>query len=382
MLFGAERGNLEALCSLKSQGATLLCLIRDESWSTIVPAALDARGIAWRKVPYVEQWRPSRAHVVIFRSAWAFVVANWRFLAAVRDFRPTHVHAYGQLFVLNFLAGMMLVRTPLVFRAGDEPTLHNKFWRMTWRYVVNRTSMFVANSRFVGRSLIDSGVPVQRVTLIYNAPPSRPRRDGEVFYAPPAGRLVAYVGQIAEHKGPHLLVEAFKGLASEFPDIHLVVAGRISEWQGDAWARALRDRTLSDPELINRVSFIGQVEDIPGVLAASAFAVVPSVFNDPSPNVVTETKQAGRAVIGFPRGGIPELIEHDVDGLVCSQVSVIALQIAMHRYLADPSLVEKHGAAALRSLDRLGVPEFGRRWRAVYEIGSSSDSRPAPMGAR
>src|SRR5262249_14236853 len=125
VIFGAERGNLEALMALKEQGAEILCLIRDEVWSTAVPAELDARGIAWHKVPYVEQWRRSRAHVVLFRGPWAWIVANWRLLKADREFKPTHIYTYGQLFAVNFLAGLMMVGTPLVFRAGDEPTFHN-----------------------------------------------------------------------------------------------------------------------------------------------------------------------------------------------------------------------------------------------------------------
>src|SRR4051794_28870765 len=53
VLFGAERGNLEALAALKRQGAHIFCLISDERWNTIVPQTLNERGFAWRKVEYV-----------------------------------------------------------------------------------------------------------------------------------------------------------------------------------------------------------------------------------------------------------------------------------------------------------------------------------------
>jgi glycosyltransferase involved in cell wall biosynthesis len=373
-IFGAERGNLEPLLALKAQGAEILCLIRDEAWSTMVPPALDVRGITWRKVPYVEQWRRSRIHVVLFRGPWAWIVANWCFLKAVRTFKPTHIHSYSQLFTVNFLLGLMLVRTPLVFRAGDEPTCHNAFWRATWRYVVKRTSQFVANSRFVASSLVRYGADKRQISLIYNAPPSRPGLGTAGRPLPAADRNnIAYVGQISEHKGPHLLIEAFKSIAKEFPNAQLTLAGRIDAlWEGDAWARALRNRTIADEQLRDRVRFLGNIEDTPVLYATSSFVVVPSIFEDPAPNVVMEAKQAGRAVIGFPRGGIPELIEHGVDGLVCAEAGVPALIAALRRYLNDPDLAHRHGEAAKLSLERFEIREFGQKWRAVYRAAVAS----------
>ena len=139
-LFGAERGNIEALSALKASGAEILCVVSDERWNTAVPPALEARGFTCRRVPYVHiGWGLSWYNFLIGNPS-RFVRANIAFWRVVRDFKPTHIHAYGQPFVLNFLLGLMLVRTPLVFRAGDEPTCHNAFWRATWRYVVKRTS--------------------------------------------------------------------------------------------------------------------------------------------------------------------------------------------------------------------------------------------------
>lgn len=372
-IFGAERGNLEALTALKEQGAEILCLIRDECWSTAVPPALDARGIAWRKVPYVEQWRRGRAHAVLLRGPWAWLVANWCFVKAVREFKPTHIHAYSQLFVMNFLSGLWLNRVPMVFRAGDEPTVHNAFWRATWRITVGRTARFVANAEFVARSLSNHGVPGDRVSVIYNVPPARPKlAPGTLKLAfPPGARVIAFVGQIAAHKGPHLLVAAFRRLASDFPDIHLALAGRISEWSGDAWARALRDRTADDAIIASRVTFLGDIEDVPALLARSEVLVVPSLFEDPSPNVVMEAKRAGRACIVFPRGGLPELIEDGADGLICESASEEALVRALRKYCESPEMAARHGAHGLETIGRFGHADFADRWSGVYALAAN-----------
>jgi glycosyltransferase involved in cell wall biosynthesis len=373
ILLGAERANIEALAALKEQGCNILCLIRDEKWSTLVPPALEARGLAWKKVPYIEHRLPGRLFHILARNPVAFLRANWNFLRTVSEFRPTHIHAYGQLFVLNFLIGLKLIRTPMVFRAGDEPTLHNCFWRATWRFVVRRTTRFVANAEFVARSLRASGVPAERITVIYNRPPARPSltSGGLALPLPEKARAFAFVGQIAEHKGPHLLVAAFRELADEFPNVHFLLAGRISEWRGD-WARTLRDSTAQDPVVGHRVSFLGEIEDVPSLLARCEALVVPSLFNDPSPNVVMESKLVGRAAIVFPRGGLPELIEHGIDGLICREPSTGALVEALRTYLADPGLSAAHGKAALATSGRFGNAQFGKRWAEVYSVGNRS----------
>jgi glycosyltransferase involved in cell wall biosynthesis len=379
-VFGAERGNLEALTALRARGAEILCLIRDDNWSTVVPQFLDTHGINWWKVPYIEQWRRSRAHVVLLRGPWALIKANLYFFKAIREFKPTHIHSYGIWFTFNFLPGLKLVSTPLVFRAGDEPISHNLFWRKIWRYLVKRTSRFVANSHFVANSLLTHGVEEERVTIIYNSPPSRPEtRSSEKVQPVRERQTIAYIGQIAEHKGPHLLIEAFKLVSKDFPNAKLVLAGRIDPiWEGDAWARSLMITTGADAQLKDRVQFLGHIEDIDKIFLESSFAVVPSLFDDPSPNVIMEAKLAGRSVIGFSRGGIPELITHGVDGLICEEATALALASAIRCYLNDFDLCVRHGKASRCSLDDFRISQFAEKWIAVYQSATLRPTRLEP----
>ena len=88
LLLGQERGNIEALAALRDEGCEVLCVIRDEPWSVLVPTALDARGLRWVKAPYIEHRLPGRMHYVVFRNPIAFARANRRFFRIVADFRP------------------------------------------------------------------------------------------------------------------------------------------------------------------------------------------------------------------------------------------------------------------------------------------------------
>lgn len=371
VLLGQERGNIEALCALQEQGCEVLCLVRADKWNTLIPAELDARNLAWKRVPYIEHRMDGRLRQFIFENPISFFRANWQFLKIIRGFRPTSLHAPNPLYVVNFLIGLAFLRAPMIFRAGDEPTVHNWLWRAIWRIVVWRTKIFVANSYFVARSLVKHGVQPEDIVVIYNAPPKRSRRVKPVPVTLDAPSFeILYLGQIGEHKGVHVLADAFMRLASEYPDATLVIAGRISDWSGDSWGQNLRERIRNDPLVGSRVTFVGDMEDISHLLASCSVHVAPSLFDDPSPNVISEAKEAGRPSIVFPRGGMPELVQDGVDGTICTEVSAEALAAALRLYLDDRGLAARHGDAARASLARLGIPRFAERWLEVHNAGS------------
>jgi glycosyltransferase involved in cell wall biosynthesis len=369
VIFGSERGNIEALAALRDNGCEVLCLVRHEPWNDHVPAALAARGLASRKVPFIDGWLAGWRLWILFRNPIAFCVGNWRAYRIVREFRPTHIHAFNHLYVLSFVPLLILSRIPMIYRAGDKPTRHRWFWRVVWSFIVGRTDRFVAISRFIAGELESTHVNPDRIEVIYGVPP----RHINSGMSPPIDRglrNVVFVGQITEDKGPHFLIEAFRNLAGSSPDARLLIVGRVSDWHGDDWARSLRDRTAKDPILRERVSFLGFVEDVPTLLRSCEVLVAPSLWEEPLGLVVMEAKQAGTPSIVFPSGGLPEMIEHGVDGYVCRDKTVEALEDQLRFYLNDRSLVRQHGAAARDSLARFGIANFGRRWLGVYKAAA------------
>jgi glycosyltransferase involved in cell wall biosynthesis len=373
VLHGAERGNLEALAALRAQGAEILCLVSEEG-NTGVPPVLDRLGFTWRKVPYLHlnsgdlRWynihNPSR----LFR-------ANLAFLRAVREFKPTHIHAYNPTAIATFMPALILNKTPLIYRAGDEPTVHNAFWRICWRFIVGRTARFVANSRFIFEALQDHGVAPLAVRVIYNVPPDRSRA---LASTPPAlsladGPTAIYVGQLTEMKGPHLLIDAFASLADDFPSANLIIVGRISDWAGDAWAKALQQRVLADPMLCQRIHFTNYLDDPRPMLRRSQVHVAPSLFRDPFPNAVIEAKAAGVPSIIFPNGGLPELIRHGEDGWICGTPTKECIAEALRFYFSRPQETAEQGRVAKKSLMRLEIDKFDQRWLEVYR--EATDTR-------
>lgn len=365
--YGAERANLEALNALVENGAQVQLLAHDAPWGAEVREDLLAQGYDLALSPYITPPRPDYPINPWVRFPWIMVRASLAFLKARRRFRATHVLASTQIAVLSVLPALMLTRTPLVYRCGDKPITHNRMYGLVWRFINRRAAAFVAVSEFIARKMREAGTPAERLQVIYSRPPARGRvAPFDATQVEPGRFNVVYVGQINATKGADKLVEAFGRLAARYPNARLLMAGRISEWVGDAWARELRDRTLADPALADRVRFLGYLEDVPGLLAHAGVTVVPTVTDEPLANVVMEAKLAGAPTIVFPSGGLPEVVEDGVDGSICAARTVEALAAALETYLDDPAEARRRGAAARASLKRFGVDAFADRWTAVY----------------
>ncbi len=374
VIFGAERANIETLSALREEGCEVLCLVRHEGWNDHVPAALVARGLAYRKLPFIDAWLKGWRVWVLFRNPIAFLVGNWRMCRIVREFRPTHVHAFSPMHVLSFMPALVLLRIPLIYHAGDKPTRHRWVWRALWALIVMRCAHFVAISRFIARELEATKVQADRIDVIYGVPPKRPRSQ----IAPSVVRRfrnIAFVGQIIEDKGPHLLIRAFRNIAESYADVRILIIGRLSEWRGDDWARALQTCTGEDPALRDKVFFLGFLDDIPGVLQDCELLVTPSLCEEGLGLVVMEAKAAGIPAIVFPSGGLPEMIKHGIDGYICPEKTVQALEYALRFYLDDPSRAQRQGLAARESLGALGVTKFARQLLAVYEATATRTNK-------
>ena len=371
VLFGAERENVEVLSAWQRGGATILCLVRHESWNTSVPAELEARGFTVQRAPYLDGWTPGWRLKVLLRNPFSFVAGNWRFWRTVREFQPTHIHSFNAMYVLSFLPALSLIRTPLVYRAGDVPVEHRWIWRKVWQLVLRRTSRFLAVSNFIANALKSRGVDPARISMFHGIPPRRPGlSEVEGTLAPSHPRTLApsfvFLGQLIPAKGVDVLLDAFRLVVDEHPAARLTIAGRITDDPVDAWARGLVDQVTRDPQLHDRVTFAGFVEHVPALLAGQLALVMPSQIDEALGLVVLEAKAAALAAIVTPKGALPELVRSNVDGIVTSDGSAPALAEAMKRYLTNPALAAQHGEAARASLASF-VEDFDENCQAALQ---------------
>jgi glycosyltransferase involved in cell wall biosynthesis len=380
VFFGQERANIEALAALHDRGCEVLCAVRNEDWSELVELRkeLSARGLSWKKFKYIDIPRKGWILKTVVRNPFVFIQANIEMINTIRRFRASHIHAFNPFYFLNFIPAMMLCRIPIIYRCGDQPAQHNQLWRALWRYICKRADHFVADSKFIQDKLSAFKIDPKKISVIYSPPPGRPRAAGaqipESTRSDKAFRFV-YAGQLTPEKGADVLVDAFSRVYSKFECAHLLIAGRISDWSGDEWARALRDRVARNRSLEHHAHFLGWVENVPDLMRQCHVHVCPSMWEEPYGLVAVEAKSAGIPSIIFPSGGLKELIEHGTNGWVTQSKTAGELSDALEYYLRNPGIAEAQGRNARRSLHALQLGSFSERWLGVYKQALARPSR-------
>jgi glycosyltransferase involved in cell wall biosynthesis len=199
-------------------------------------------------------------------------------------------------------------------------------------------SVVLAATRFVAAQVASIGYPLDRITLTRYGVPSTPR-----VAAPRQGHLrLLFIGQVAPHKGIHVLIAAVRALAGR--PVTLEIHGPLDPHPG--YVSRLRALAGDDP----RISFHGTYrrDVLPQLFATADAIVVPSVWHEVAGLVVLEAQGAGLPAIVSALGGLPEVVTDEVDGLLFDPHRDGDLARQIGRLLDEPGLLQRLAAATLQ----------------------------------
>lgn len=159
--------------------------------------------------------------------------------------------------------------------------------------------------------------------------------------APSADRYLLYIGRLSDEKGVDILLKAMKLV----PEARLRIAG------DGPYAPFLKE--LAQKEGLTNVQFLGSVwgEETGRLIEQSLFVVVPSVWYENFPYVMTEAFARGKAVVGSDMGGIPEYIAVGETGLVYPAQDVTQLASCIKALWGDPVKAVRMGREAKQRAD-------------------------------
>lgn len=211
----------------------------------------------------------------------------------------------------------------------------------------------IAVSCAVKEALTDSGVPAEMIEVVYNAVDLEVFRPSAEEGAAARDELgigkdevvIGFAGKLHEGKGVFELLRAFKGVSGKYPGTMLLFVGQGPARQGlEEETRAL--------SIEGRVVFAGLRNDMRRMYAAMDIFVLPSTCPEAFGMVLAEAMAMCRPVIGTAAGGMPEVIDHEKEGLIVQPGDVEGLRSAMVRYIDDPGF-----AGAMASGGRKRVEE-------------------------
>ena len=159
-------------------------------------------------------------------------------------------------------------------------------------------------------------------------------------------RVILFIGRVTEEKGIFELLHAFAKIHDKHPEVKLEFIGPIHDPLEDA---RLRD-SVRELGLAESVSFSGlqPVSYITERLAEACMMAYPS-YMDTSPNSIYEAMAVGTAVIGARVGGIPDMVEDGVTGLLVQPRDSESLARAMNFLFDYPEENQRIGQNAKSS---------------------------------
>mgnify|MGYP001595155091 CR=1 FL=1 len=227
-----------------------------------------------------------------------------------------HVHTLHDV-QLSVPSGLLI--------AGEEERWLNRSFLRRWyerlaSREIGRPDLVLSPSKFLADFYRARGMfKDTRLEVLANPLPSQRQVTVPKERIPGSTRFL-YVGQLEEHKGVRLMLEALDACGEGF-ELHVAGEGTLAT---EMAARAKRDP---------RVFYHGFVsfDHVVDLLKVTDAALVPSVCYENSPTVIYESFMVGVPVIGSRIGGIPELIQDGETGLLVESGSVEALTRAMRR---------------------------------------------------
>ncbi len=185
----------------------------------------------------------------------------------------------------------------------------------------------------------------------------------EEYGMEPGSQLVGVVARLEPEKGHPTLLEAWPTVLRSCPEAYLLLIGEGSRHEAlAAQARELR--------IAHRVIFTGRRDDVPAVTAALDVAVLPS-YREAQGLSILEAMALSRPVVASAVGGIPEVIEDGVSGLLVPPHDADALARAINRLLTDHPYADMIGRAGHDVVhDRFCIELMVRAVEALYDEGA------------
>jgi glycosyltransferase involved in cell wall biosynthesis len=237
-----------------------------------------------------------------------------------------------------------LARVPVIVSQEHSWTSHRRQRRQfLHRNVVGRWSTVVlALSESNRRNIIESErIAPERIRVLPNAIESFPRTGHHVrrdLGIPEGTALVGAVGRLTWEKGHSDLIEAVGLLASSSSPLRCLIVGGGAE-------EARLERLVRESGLTEQVLLLGHRRDTRELISALDVAVLPS-RSEGSPLALLEYMCAGVPIVATSVGGIPELIDDRVHGLLAPPQDPNALAARIRELLDDRELGQRLGAAA------------------------------------
>jgi len=223
---------------------------------------------------------------------------------------------------------------------------------------MKRADAFVAMSRAIEDEMRVAGIDPARIHRIPHGVDLARFRPASVeeraalrarLGVPAADTVLTFTGRLLRGKGLETLLAVFTELAARHAGLHLMIVG-----SGAGQTLSIEDvlrAQVQSAGLSARVTFTGRVDNVDDWLRASDVFAFPSEFEALGISLV-EAAACGLPCVASRTGGIVDVVDHDVTGLLHEPGDKAGLTAGIERLLADRPLRDRLARAARDRAER------------------------------
>lgn len=300
--------------------------------------------------------------------------AAWKFSRLIKKLAPDVIHAHDPHGVAMASLALSLggaasaktgaPRAPALVasRRVDFHLKGNSFSR--WKH--RQVDCFICASEAIRQMIVADGVPNDRAVTVHEGIDvdhvfaAEPVNVHEAFWLPHLAPIVGNVAALVPHKGQRYLIDAAHCVVQQVPDARFVILG-----EGEL--REHLEHQLREHHLEKHVLLPGFRTDVLGCIKGFDVFVMSSVTEGLGTSLL-DAMACARPIVATRAGGIPEIVENEINGLLVPIRDAQALADAIVRMLRDPEMRRRMGDAGFaRVNERFTVDRMVAGTARVYE---------------
>ena len=220
----------------------------------------------------------------------------------------------------------------------------------------------IINSFSIKKELLDKGIKKDKIIMLKNYVALQPKTPSIIH----KDQIICTIGNLRKNKNQSLFINAMKRVTEFYPNVKGFIIGQSVEDEPDIENKL--NKLIKTLNMCNKIELLGFQQNTMKFLKRSTIFVLPS-FKEGTPNTILEAMSLGIPVIASNVGGIPQIIEDGVNGILIQKFDSVELSDIIIELLGDFERQKYISSNARRYIELNHQPKhLKKQLEKVYEF--------------